>query len=351
MVFIVNDNPANIDFLDLGNNCNFSCDKCYYGANKKRKKANTEVERKLMEIIISQYKSSKIFIYPPEITTSRYLLDAIEKVGQKIVLTNGLELNREMVRLFSEAKIEFPKVTLFASPEEQEQWQGTDQQQYLQIRKNIELAAKEGLSVVVNTVLWKDNISSIENLVKQCYDLGVDRIKIIRFMEDEENDQFIRDYNANEVIERVEKAKLSPSPRIQFSYAFGGPNFFGKSLDEVKKKLLPKEGEWVKSPYLCPAIGQNYWGVSLQKREVSWCYFLKDKPIGKIGTVDNKGNIIIDSKIDLQPDTLEQELKGKCSKDRCEYQPVCLGGCRRTAYLFANMKIKKIRFIQRWTFA
>ena len=52
-------------------------------------------------------------------------------------------------------------------------------------------------------------------------------------MEDEENDQFIRDYNANEVIERVEKAKLSPSPRIQFSYAFGGPNFFGKSLEMV----------------------------------------------------------------------------------------------------------------------
>lgn len=341
IVFIVNNNPTNIDFLDVGNNCNFSCDKCYYGANKPSTKIDSTLEDEIIKKISSKYPQSKLFIYPPEITTSRYLLENIKEVGQKIVLTNGLGLNLEMVRLFSQAGIEFPKVTLFANPKEQEKWQGINKEQYLKIRKNIELAAREGLKVVVNSVLWKDNISSIESLVKQCYDLGVDRIKLIRFMEEENSDEFIKDEDMNEVIERVEKAKLIPSPRIQFSYAFAGPNFFGKSVEEVKRKLLPKEGEWVKSPYLCPAIGQNYWGVSLRKREVSWCYFLKDKPIGKIGILDNKGNIKINRNIDLQPETLERELKGKCSEDQCEYQKVCLGGCRRTAYLFANMQNKK----------
>ncbi len=341
-LFIVNGNPTNIDFLDVGNRCNLSCPGCYYNERPNFTGINPEEETSLIEKIIQDYPNAWFFIYPPEITTSPALLDSIKNARQKIILSNGYSLTNDMVGRFKEAGLKYVKITYFATPEEQRKWQGVREPAYNRLRRNIENAAKQGLTVFVNNVLWKGNVKSIEELARQCYDMGVERIKFIRYREPKWNEDFIMDGGMDEVVERIEKAKLQKSPRLQMSFTFGGPNLYGKTLEEAKEQLPPQKGEWVKSPYFCPAINQNYWGISLKRGEVYWCYFITDDPIAKIGTVDkDTGKVSIATDIDLRPETLKEKLTGKCSEDKCEYQPVCLGGCRSTAYTFAKMKDEK----------
>jgi len=249
-------------------------------------------------------------------------------------------MDDQAVERLKDAGVQYPKVTFFATPEEQRFWQGIDEDRYRQIQSNIENAAKQGLNVFVNNVLWKSNIGSIESLAEQCYDMGAKRIKFIRFIGPKWNNEFITDEDMDEVVERIENAKMGRAPRLQVSFAFAGPNFYGKSLEEARAQLPPQEGEWVKSNFMCPSVDQNYWGISLKRGEVYWCYFLKDDPSARIGTVDSSGKVTISTTTDLRPETLKKELKGKCSADSCEYQPVCLGGCRRTAYLASGWKGK-----------
>lgn len=247
-----------------------------------------------------------------------------------------------MIDLMINSGIEYTKVTLFANPEEQKEWQNINQETYKKIIKNVETASKKGLKVIVNTVMWKENIKSLENLTKICEDIGVNWIKMIRKRNSNYSDEYIQDSDMNKVVETVEKAKLNTDVRLNFSLTFAGPNFYGKSLEEAKKKLPPNLGEWIKSPYLCPSIDNNYWGTSLKRGSVFWCYFITDDPIAKIGSIDKKGNITLNkNRVDLSSETLKENLEGICSKNRCEYQQICLGGCRSTAYTFAKFKGEK----------
>jgi len=336
---IVNNNPGNIDFLDIGNGCNFQCPGCYYTKKPNSTKVTKQEERSLIEKIVQDYPGAWFFLYPKEITTSPYLLDLIKSAGQKIKLTNAFLLDDRMVDRFKEAGLKYVKVTFFAREEEQKWWQSIDKQKYLTIRRNIENAVQNGLTVMVNNVLWKSNIGSIVDLSQQCYDMGVERIKFIRLRGPTWSNEYITDEDMSNVVEEIEKAKLQRSPRLNFSLTFAGPNFYNKTLEEARGKLPPKEGEWVRGPYFCPAINGNYWGISLKRGKVYWCYFITDDPIAEIGTVNKEtGKISISPTVDLRPETLKEKLRGICSQDNCEYQSVCLGGCRTTAYLFAKMR-------------
>jgi len=336
--------PTNIDFLDIGGKCNLKCNGCYKTKPVNITGVSRSDEISLVDKIAEDNKEASVFIYPDEITTSPYLLDSMKKVGQKITLTNGILMDEGMIERMVDAGKEYPKVTFFANPDEQRLWQGINENGYNLIAKNIELAARKGMKVVVNNVLGKSNIDSIEKLAERCAGMGVDRIKLIRYRLDEKNQEYIGDSDMNKIVENVEKAKLKDSPYMQFSLTFAGLNFFGKSLDEAKQKIKPLKGEWVNSPYLCPAIDGNYYGISLKQGTVSWCYFIPQDPevlIGTVNTKDGSLSINIDALKKMSPDTLRKNLRGICSEDVCEYQSLCLGGCRTTAYTFAKMRGEK----------
>ncbi|MBU0456766.1 MAG: hypothetical protein KKD75_01355 [Nanoarchaeota archaeon] len=319
------------------NPCNRSCSNCF----KRRINSNfdKENEQNLVNKIMKKNKSSNFFLFPNEATTSPYLFDLMVEIGQKYSLSNGLLLDERMVDMMLIAGLESVKVTYFANAKEQIEWQNITENQYLTIEKNIKKAVDKGLNVSINNVLWRDNIDSILDLTKKCFDFGVSRVQLIRFRDFTTNEKYILDCDMNKVVEKVENAKLQfpNNPRIQFTYPFAGPNFFGKSFENAKEKLSPKE--WVNSPYLCPAIDQNYWGISLKSNLIYWCLFIAGIKMAEIGTIDQStGDINISTNIDLSAETLREKLRGKCSKDNCEYQSLCLGACRSTAYLFAKMK-------------
>ena len=244
-----------------------------------------------------------------------------------------------MINYFIDAGIKYPKITLFSDPNDQKIWQNINQDFYKKILNNIELASKKGLNVIVNSVLWKDNMTKLPDLVNLCENLGVNWIKMIRKRGTIFSEDYIQDKNMDGLVEIVEKTKLNTNVRLNFSLTFAGPNFYGKTLDEAKKKLPPNNGEWVKSPYLCPAIDGNYFGTSLKRGSVYWCFFITDDDIAKIGLIDKKGNITLNkNRVDLSSETLKEKLTGICSKNECDYQPICLGGCRSTAYTFAKFR-------------
>jgi radical SAM protein with 4Fe4S-binding SPASM domain len=140
------------------------------------------------------------------------------------------------------------------------------------------------------------------------------------------------------IVEQIENAR-DYGVRLSMSMKFG-PNFYGKSIEEAKAKVARGKESWIDTPYLCPAVDGNYLGIS-PKTGVYWCFLLISRPdIGKIGSVTD-GKIDIESRIDLTPETLKQRLRGNCSTERCEYQEICLGGCRSTAMLFAELRGEK----------
>ncbi|NOZ80356.1 MAG: radical SAM protein [DPANN group archaeon] len=340
---IINPNPTNIDFLEIGNPCNFSCPDCEFGEMQSAPAFDRQEEVDLITKVMEDYPESSFFLYPPEITTSPYLLPVMKATRQRITLTNGLGLNERMLDRLKEAGLRYLKVTLFATPGEQMRWQAIQEPMYWRIRKNIERAVDKGFRVFLNTVLNKDNLGSIVPLARQSNDMGIDRIKFIRERTPVWKPWYLAEEDMDRLIRNVEEAKQGPSPRIQLSLTGAGPNLYGKSLDEARKKLPPQRGEWPKSPYLCPAIDQNYWGISPRRGKVYGCFFMTvGDPVWEIGTLDQKTKKVqITGGLDLRPSTLKKRLRGNCAEDACEYQSVCMGGCRRTAYMTAKWKGEK----------
>jgi len=93
------------------------------------------------------------------------------------------------------------------------------------------------------------------------------------------------------------------------------------------------------SKYLCPWIGQQYFGVSLGNHDVYPCFRLLSFPEMRIGKVniDARGQVKLDiNKPDLMEKELSQRLRGECSESDCQYHRLCLGGCRSMAYVLAK---------------
>jgi radical SAM protein with 4Fe4S-binding SPASM domain len=40
----------------------------------------------------------------------------------------------------------------------------------------------------------------------------------------------------------------------------------------------------------------------------------------------------------ITDEQLKTNLRGQCAADNCEYQPLCMGGCRMTAFSVARRK-------------
>ena len=338
-------NPSNIDFLNIGNPCNQNCRQCNYKSESNLTGISLTGEMELIEKGLYNYPESSIFPYPKEITTSRYLLPKMKQCGQKKVLSNGREIDDGFIRELNEYRIEEIAITLFATPEQQYDFNRNTVEEYQKIKQSIKKCAESGLKVTVNNILDKTTIRSIESLCEQCYELGVKRTEFLRLRpignaKNIDKSRLLEEKDMDIIIPSVEAMKRKyPDLYLSLGMSFG-PNFNGKTLDQAKEKVRRAKLSWVKSPYLCPAINQQYWGISPKSGNVYWCFFLISEPeIARIGYVNIKnGRVTIDSPVDLSEETLRKKLKGNCSSENCKYQDACLGGCRSTAYIFARLK-------------
>ena len=337
--------PTNIDILNVGNECNQNCRQCNYESEPNLTGISLTGEIEFIELLKSLYPGSSIFSYPKEITTSRYLLPIMQKCGQKKVLSNGKEIDDEFIRELKKYGIEEIAITLFANLEQQYDFNRNTIREYIKIKQNIRKCAESGLKVTVNNILDKTTIYSINSLCEQCKELGAKKIAFIRLRpvgNAKYMDRFrlLEEKDMDIIIPSVEAMRSKyPDLYISLDISFG-PNFYRKTLEEAKEKVRRSKQTWIKSAYFCPAINQDYRGISPKSGKVYWCFFLiSESEIARIGYVDIKNGIVtIDSPIDLSEETLKKELRGNCSSENCKYQPECLGGCRATAYISARDK-------------
>lgn len=340
--------PSNIDFLNAGNPCNQNCKQCFYKNENNLAGVSNDEEMILMREVANNYKGSSIFIYPKEITTSSYIIPLMGEFKQKSTLSNGLKLNDEIIKNLKKEGVNQIGITLFATFEEQRYFNNNTEKEYNQIKQNIKRAIDGGLEVKVNNVLDKETSKSIGLLCDECFKLGVKKIEFLRLRPvgngaTIDKSRLLTENDMEAIIFVTENMKRNYSKDklyLSFSLSFG-PNFYGKSLKEAKEKIKKSnQKSWMKSNFLCPAINQNYYGISLKSGNVYWCFFLISEPeISKIGTINiDKKRVYTDTNIDLSGDTLKKKLRGNCSLNNCKYQSLCLGGCRSIAYTFAKLK-------------
>lgn len=116
-----------------------------------------------------------------------------------------------------------------------------------------------------------------------------------------------------------------------------GPNFHGKTIEEAREKIWKRSPPNAPSDVLCPAIDGQYWNISTQSGNVHWCFHNIAEPEMRIGKVNwETGRVTIDRPVDMSRETLRKKLRGICAAEACEYQEVCLGGCRSAAISFAR---------------
>lgn len=335
---------SNIDFLNVGNPCNQNCRQCFYRNESNLTGISLTKEIKLIEKALYENPESSIFVYPKEITTNRDLFSTMKKCGQKKVLSNGKEIDDEFIRELKKYGLEEIEITLFDNIEQQYDFNKNTSEEYEKIKQSIRKCAKSGLKVTVNNILDKTTMSSISSLCEKCYELGVKKIEFLRLRpignaKNVDKSRLLEERDMEIIIPSVEAMKLKyPAMYLSFDISFG-PNFYGKTLEEAKEKVRRAKKSWVKSPYLCPAINQQYLGISPKSGNVYWCFFLISEPdVARIGyfNVDD-GKITITSPVDLSEEALRNKLRGNCSSEDCEYQKICLGGCRSTAYIFARL--------------
>ena len=336
--------PTNIDILNIGNPCNQNCRQCYYKSESNLTGISLTGEMEFIEQILYNYTESNVFVYLKESTTSRGFLPKMKKCGQKKILSNGREIDDGFIRGLNKYGIEEIEITLFANLEQQFDFNRNTIGEYQKIKQNIRKCAESGLKVTINNILDKTTMYSINSLCEQCYELDVKKIEFIRLRpvgnaKYMDRSRLLEEKDMDIIIPSVEAMKLKyPGLYLSFDIGFG-PNFSGKTLEDGKEKVRRAKQSWVKSPYLCPAINQQYWGISPKSGNVYWCFFLISEPeIARIGYANIKnGRVTIDSPVDLSEETLRKKLKGNCSSENCKYQEACLGGCRSTAYIFARL--------------
>lgn len=179
--------------------------------------------------------------------------------------------------------------------------------------------------------------------LKKGSDLGVDKIEFIRLKPvgnaKKMDQKFLLDVSdMPKIIENVEICKQKfPETYYRFNYSFG-PNFYGKSIAEAALKVKKGGSEWTKAKFLCPAIDGNYLGISFRSGKIYSCFFAMDQEDFAIGRMSDAGERLKVNQTPLSSKMLKKKLRGNCHKDNCEYQSICMGGCRSIAYIFAKLR-------------
>lgn len=337
--------PKNIDFLNVGNSCNQNCRQCFY-LEERIGSLSSEEEQRLIRKIKEKCPNTTFFIYPKELTTSKEFIPLFRECGQGSTLSNGKDLDNQTIEEIIQAGIREIKITLFADFEQQRFFNRNSRREYMSIKRAIQRCVDQGLMVTVYNILDRETICSVEELCAECSNLGVQKIEFLRLIPVGralalDSSRLLGEKDLEQAVCSVEAMKKKyPELYLSFNLKFG-PNFYGLSLDEAKQKIMRSKGQnWNKTNYLCPAINYRYLGLSLKSGSAYWCFFLLSRPeISKVGFFDfSRDELTIDSYPDLSAETLRVKLRGNCSRESCLYQEVCLGGCRSTAYLFAQFR-------------
>jgi radical SAM protein with 4Fe4S-binding SPASM domain len=325
--------------LLVPNKCNQNCAACFY----KREcmpdinNVNEDVVRDIDTMLgILKNVDPSPYFYPREPTSysSLPLLPKYKEVGMDSILTNAKTLtDQRVLDALKQAGIKSLTITMPGEANSYSIYTREPAEQYKLILDGISIAKREGFGVSTFMPVFEQNIYDVVPMVKRLYSLGVSTTRFIRVLpvgnaKEMPGDFFLKPESAVKFMEEVNRARLLyPDVKLSFFGQSFGPNFFSPG---IWRALAGQTNDWPGTKFACPAINSRYLGIVLGSNEIVSCFEGMSLDNQRIGTVRD-GKLIVDPNPSRSESTLRDNLRGLCSKDSCEYQPMCMGGCRTAA--------------------
>lgn len=334
--------------LLISNICNQRCPECFFNEQEGNglKRIGQDDMGKIRNIIqdFQHLSPDEITIYPREITTDLGLLDIFSEQGITKVLTNGKLLDRSWVLdAFRRAGIKEMMVTVPGNEDSYALYTGERTDTYERLLHNIKTAVTSGFRVDVFYPVMATNIADIDMTIQRLSGIGVSSVNFNRVIPTGRathlpDEYFLASESALELLYRINDARRRFDRRQIDISLYGiklGPNFYNKTTFKI---LAEQTSVWPHHlyEYLCPMVGNQYIGVSYETNNVYPCFQALSFSELQIGTYHN-GKITRTRPV-LSAQELSEKLRGQCAKDVCEYQSLCMGGCRMTAFAFAKRR-------------
>jgi len=329
--------------LLVENICSQKCVACYYQEDSCKQGIRISEDkiadvRKAIENLTVTNKDLFTF-YPREITTAMNFLPLYTELLQDRVLTNGKLLNKSVFEKFKKSGIKRLSITVPGEKEAYSFYTQEPESTYDQLLENVSNAVTFGFNVSAFMPLFKQNIKDVTSTVRNLANRGVKEIQFIRIVPEGQAKSlsdaiFIDREDTLSLMRNVNSLRHELDNKVHLSLFKGyfGPNFYGNS---IFKHLSGQINEWPGSEYFCPAINRQFLCVSAQSNNIYNCFasmsFPEDFMVGKYDE-----GVIETTKMPIKSEELKDALRGICSSNACEEQPVCMGGCRVIPYAIAK---------------
>jgi radical SAM protein with 4Fe4S-binding SPASM domain len=325
--------------------CNQSCTACFFNENggPGLVRLTTEVldELRDMAVVLGQPDPKYFTLYPKEITTALPVLPVMSEQGITRTLTNGKILNQNgVIGALRKADIQKLVITVPGGREAYALYTQNNPDEYDTLLSNVALAIRSNFDVSIFMPVFSQNIKDIEQTVDVLGNMNVKKIQFIRVRRFGNayplpDDYFMTRDDTLNFLEYLNRARESVGDKMSLTLFGGsfGPNFFGTS---IYKQLAGIDAKWPNSRYFCPVIDRQFVGISLATKKAYSCFIGMSFKEAEIGYYKN-GSITY-TKPALTGESLRNNLRGICSETNCEYQPLCLGGCRMNAFALAKQK-------------
>jgi len=200
--------PLTINLL-ISNQCNFSCNMCSWKKSGSSQNYNEETSLNIHDIknFISQVKTKYpvIHIGGGEPFMRRDLPEILAVIKNNklkcMITTNGFLLNEDVIEKMVELEIDMLIFSLYGWGETHDYVTGVNgsfNKVITNLKSILEKRTKH-TKVLVSTIPLPENINGLEQLIKNLYMMGVDRIKIeqLNFLALKEKEQLINNASFN----------------------------------------------------------------------------------------------------------------------------------------------------------
>lgn len=325
--------------------CNEACTTCFFqeagGSGNIRLTPEVINDIRTTARVLGDSQPKQFTLYPKEITTASAILPIFSERSVTKTLTNGKLLAEPgAMQKLRGAGITDLMITVPGQSSAYAIYTQEKKQTYDRLLNNIGLATREGFSVSVFYPVFRPNVDDVLPTALTLKGLGVNEINFIRVIpagnaQRLADNMFVNTEDTLRFLSNVNETRKRTQNTLELTLFGGsfGPNFFGKS---IYRYLAGINDRWPRSQYYCPMINGQFVGISYGTGRAYPCFKALAFPELSSGTYrDGKLNITPST---LTKENLENSLRDQCAKDNCEYQSLCMGGCRITAFAFAKRR-------------
>jgi len=323
--------------------CNQSCTACFFnengGSGKVQLTQEALSELRSMISVLKKPDPEYFALYPKEISTALPMLSIMSEQGITRTLTNGRILNKNgVIDALKKANIRKLVITVPGGKDAYAMYTQNNPDEYETLLSNVNLAVRNNFDVSIFMPIFSQNINDIENTVDVLGNMNVRNIQFIRVRRfgnafSLPNEYFMKNDDMLTFLETVNRTRKRAGDKMKLTLFGGsfGPNFFGSS---IYRQLAGITEHWPNSRYFCPMIDRQFVGVSFATKKAYSCFIGMSFEEAQIGYY--KDGVITYTKPMLTGESVQNNLRGMCSENNCEYQPLCLGGCRMNAFALAK---------------